>query len=119
MRAKRQLAQCRRVHRAVRKDRRSDKKQLRPGVRIVMIGPPDGARAKRDIKKVHAELKSDGRATAIRAALPTPPKLGAVREAHGGLSPSASEPVSGTGPLLCQPIVERSLGRSFPAADGP
>jgi lysophospholipase L1-like esterase len=55
-------------------------KQLRPGVRIVMIGPPDGARAG---TLIHA-VSTGGDGDSCR--FPTPPKLGAVREAQRALA---------------------------------
>lgn len=55
-------------------------KQLRPGVRIVMIGPPDGARAGASIQAASAGGEGDS------CRFPTPPKLGAVREAQRALA---------------------------------
>jgi lysophospholipase L1-like esterase len=55
-------------------------KQLRPGVRIVMIGPPDGARAGTSIQA--GSTGGDGDSCRF----PTPPKLGAVREAQRALA---------------------------------
>jgi lysophospholipase L1-like esterase len=54
-------------------------KQLRPGIRIVMIGPPDGARAG---AIQAASTGGDGDSCPF----PTPPKLGAVREAQRALA---------------------------------
>jgi lysophospholipase L1-like esterase len=55
-------------------------KELRPGVRIIMIGPPDGARAGRLIQVVSTGGEDD------LCRFPTPPKLGPVREAQRALA---------------------------------
>jgi lysophospholipase L1-like esterase len=55
-------------------------KQLRPGVRIVLIGPPDGARARTLIQAVSTGGEGDS------CRFPTPAKLGAVREAQRALA---------------------------------
>jgi lysophospholipase L1-like esterase len=59
-------------------------KQLRPGVRIVIIGPPDGARHGLALRRRSSLTDSDDRSCRF----PTPPKLSAVREVQRALAAS-------------------------------
>ena len=109
-----------RLFRAIRADRAKRLKSLRPQARIVIIGPPDGARAAGACKPggpAARRPRERRRASACR--LPTPPKLAQVREAQRRLADAARSRFLGLVVGDAEPMRRASVGRRRPAADGP
>ena len=88
-------------------------KQLRPGVRIVMIGPPDGARTGNSIHAV-----CDGRRRRFVPLSHATEAWCCSRGPAGSRRPHRSQ-FLGLVLRYASPLWSADLGRRFPAADGP
>ena len=98
---------------------------VRPGLRVIIIGPPDGARAPvvchnssvgHDCPAPAPQpVAADG---AERCRLPTPPKLAQVREAQRRIATRLGAYLLGLVVGYAGPVRRADLGRRRPAADG-